>query len=143
MTLRQGGGWYNGFSPSERSAAGNLIRRKIREGKWVPLISCDACGQAVGVIHAHLEDYSKPETYMPMCFVCHMLLHCRFRAPGAFYSYVTLLELGERVRPVSTWGVIQKHLAGAKVFKLEPRVGGRPGLLLDCAAGKYLPRRAG
>lgn len=52
----------------------------------------------------HSEDYSSP--YGPhigqfgLCYVCHMMIHCRFSAPEAWHRYCDLVAEGNQFGPL-------------------------------------------
>ena len=82
------------------------------------LMSCDVCLTTRGLLMAHSEDYSEPFGShigrWGLCYFCHMILHCRARAPEAFASYSAMLEAGQRF--VNTdkmaWHLVQRLLRG-------------------------------
>ena len=62
---------------------------------------CVACGQTEGVIDAHAEDYSEPfragvTDGFHLCFVCHMMVHCRHRNRVQWATYRQWVETGHR-----------------------------------------------
>ena len=70
---------YNGFSGKERDKVAVIIRKAIQSGELPAPNKCCMCGQEKGMLHYHLEDYSKPlEDLQPICVGCHMRLHIRF-----------------------------------------------------------------
>ena len=91
---------YNGFSAAHRTKAGAWF---TAQGKPKPT-TCKVCLQTKGWRGWHSEDYSEP--FGPhigehgLCFVCHMMLHCRFRNPEAFEVYRTLIRAGARFAPI-------------------------------------------
>lgn len=69
------------------------------------------------MIQPHSEDYSEP--YGPhigqwgLCYWCHMLLHCRYRAPAVFHNYERMLIDGERfVNDRGNWSAVLRYLSG-------------------------------
>ena len=80
---------YNGFSGEQRAKVGNLITKAIKQGRLSPPSKCCLCGQTKGVLHYHLEDYSKPfEDLRPICVGCHMRLHIRFDYPNLWKKHL-------------------------------------------------------
>lgn len=83
---------YNGFSPQQRNRAQAWLNAQWRDGALARPAVCCACGQEHGPIDAHAEDYSEPfaqgktDEYH-LCFLCHMMVHCRFRNRAAFDRY--------------------------------------------------------
>ncbi len=135
---------YNGFSPARRLRALRWLTAEYDAGRRTRPTSCDACGQARGLIEAHSEDYGEPfgahVGRFALCYRCHMLVHCRFRAPAAFEGYVASLELGHVWPPIGrSWADITAMLAGATAPPLDDRTGGDPGLLRAMATGTYNP----
>lgn len=137
---------YNGFTSAERTKAQRWLNEEYRAGRRVRPTSCVACGQDRGVIEAHAEDYSGPPyervDEFPLCYRCHMLVHCRFRAPYAFEKYVRSLELGMVWPAMQTrsWPAIQAYLAVPSEPRLDERTGGDPRILRAIASGEYDPR---
>lgn len=106
---------YNGFSGDQRARAQRWMNEQWRTGKLERPSCCDACGQVDGAIHGHAEDYSEPfgphlQEYW-LCFLCHMMLHCRFRNPEAWERYREQLRQGARFAPARTFGdVVREHI---------------------------------
>lgn len=70
-------GVYNGFKGDLRDKVGQLQELLIRDGYMKPPTKCYQCGQTKGRIVYHLEDYRAVTSEdTPMCFMCHMVLHC-------------------------------------------------------------------
>ncbi len=111
---------YNGFSPEQRNRAQAWLREQWDAGLARPSVCC-ACGQDQGVIDAHAEDYSEPFGphlhQFPMCYRCHMMIHCRFRNPEAWDKYRAAIRSGIRYAPVfyRAFGVIAAQLNGREV----------------------------
>lgn len=82
---------YNGFSGAQRLRALAWAKKGYAAGTRSRAMACDACGQAEGVLDRHSEDYSEP--FGPhigaygLCYCCHMMIHCRFRAPDPWRAY--------------------------------------------------------
>jgi hypothetical protein len=58
-------GWYNGYSPSERSKKGRrraVENREPRRGS-----ACEMCGDSSRPVRFHSEDYSEPYTWRGNC----------------------------------------------------------------------------
>lgn len=92
---------YNGFSPEQREKAQAWLRRQWDAGELERPKKCCACGQTDGVLDAHAEDYSEPFgphiSEFPLCYLCHMMVHCRFGSGAtAFHRYETLIAEGFR-----------------------------------------------
>jgi hypothetical protein len=89
---------YNGFTPEQRMEALRWTKAEYAAGRRAPPRQCCVCGQTKGIIEPHSEDYSKPYGEhigkYPLCYVCHMILHCRFRAPDAFRVYQNQMRQG-------------------------------------------------
>jgi hypothetical protein len=109
---------YNGFSGAQRDRAQNWLRTQWRDGRPRP-IKCCACGQDLGVIHAHAEDYSEPfgdqTDEFPMCYRCHIMLHCRFQHPEAWDRYRAAIRSGIRFVPTGAFPAVLAQIRGAEV----------------------------
>ena len=83
---------YNGFSPAQRYRALAYHKNQIKAGLKPPKpVCCDGCGQTEGLLSWHSEDYSEPYGdhigQHGVCYVCHMMIHCRFRNKNAWEAY--------------------------------------------------------
>jgi len=90
---------YNGFSGEQRERALAWFKAEKRAGRRDDPVRCDACGQGLGLMQAHSEDYSEPFGdhigRFGLCYACHMMIHCRFRNPAAWESYCyAVVDLG-------------------------------------------------
>jgi len=118
---------YNGFPGAQRIRALKWLNAEYAARRRRRPTKCDACGQTAGIIQAHSEDYSEP--FGPhigehgLCYVCHMMIHCRFRAPGIWERYRQRVRSGWRVIAQSSadWGMIVAVLRGGE-FRWEPSV---------------------
>jgi hypothetical protein len=94
---------YQGWTGKQRVRALNWLNREYKAGRRVRPTICDGCGQRVGVIEAHSEDYSEPFGDhiggLGLCYRCHMALHCRFKAPEAWVLYRQAICCGVRFAP--------------------------------------------
>ncbi|MBH0778807.1 hypothetical protein [Nocardia bovistercoris] len=90
---------YNGFSGEYRNQVQARLEDKWSSGEWPRPAECTVCGQAEGAIHGHLEDYSRPETYVPLCITCHLILHMRYREPSMWEAYTRWIRDGYRPDP--------------------------------------------
>lgn len=77
--------YYNGFTPGERSASGEFVRKMVRRGKWSRPTVCYACGRTDGQLQQHREDYSQPfselDDTIHLCRRCHSRVHSRLKDP--------------------------------------------------------------
>jgi hypothetical protein len=88
---------YNGFSGEQRQKAQNWLNVQWKNGALKRPDKCCACGNT-GIVDAHAEDYSEPfgnhlQEY-PLCFVCHMMVHCRFYNKKKWLEYIELIRQG-------------------------------------------------
>lgn len=90
---------YNGFSPAQRMKALKWLKAdKAAKGETMTPEMCEVCGQEWGPLSYHSEDYSEP--FGPhigayaLCYICHMMIHCRFRNPVAWGEYKAALKMG-------------------------------------------------
>lgn len=95
---------YNGFSGEQREAAAKWIREGIAAGKIAAPARCFCCDQTAGPIHYHCEDYGEPfgpqTIRYPLCWLCHMVWHCRFRHRAAAKRYIERVGHGFRGDPI-------------------------------------------
>lgn len=83
------GNSYNGFTASERRAAGKVIRTALAQGRMSFAPWCSICNRALPSTHQmHLEDYATPLSAYPICRRCHIILHVRFIRPGPWLRLV-------------------------------------------------------
>lgn len=92
---------YNGFTGAQRDKAQRWLNQQWAAGKFPRPSRCCACGQTHGIIDAHAEDYSEPFAHgktdeYPLCFICHMMVHCRFRNRDAWDRYRAIIGNGGR-----------------------------------------------
>ena len=112
---------YNGFPGAQRIRARKWLNAEYAAGRRQRPTRCDACTQTAGLIQAHSEDYSSPfgdhiGAY-GLCYVCHMMIHCRFRAPGVWRRYQDRVRSGWRVVPRQAradWGLVLSVLRGGE-----------------------------
>ncbi|HZZ24925.1 MAG TPA: hypothetical protein VFE60_21135 [Roseiarcus sp.] len=96
---------YNGFTGEQRGRAQSWLNAQWRSGAIARPLDCCACGQAAQPIDAHAEDYSEPfrkdvTDGFHLCFICHMMVHCRHRSQEAWRLYRHMVESGGRAIPV-------------------------------------------
>jgi hypothetical protein len=92
--------FYNGFSPDERLAKGTAAVEHMLQ-LLTRAAFCIACGGDSGPVDLHAEDYSQPIYWeprwrLPLCYRCHMIVHCRHRNPQGFDAYRAELREGRR-----------------------------------------------
>jgi len=97
-------GPYNGFTPTQRERAQRWLNGQWAAGTLTKPHQCIACGQTKGIFDAHAEDYSEPfaagkTDQFHLCFRCHMMVHCRFRNPGAWAKYKAEVIAGAQFAP--------------------------------------------
>ena len=96
---------YNGYEPKERYAALAWLKKEWAKGtrEQTPKC-CDICGQTEGHLAYHSEDYSFPFGdhigYFGLCYICHMMLHCRYRNPSLMKKYIEDLENHKCYEPI-------------------------------------------
>ncbi|MEK6443623.1 hypothetical protein [Pseudonocardia sp. T1-2H] len=95
--------WYNGHSPAQREAVQRYLNQQWASGDpaWPRPSLCAACAQTQGAIHGHLENYDRPETYVPLCITCHLVLHCRFRHRAIWAEYQRRIAEGWQPPPLN------------------------------------------
>lgn len=121
---------YNGFAPAQRVKALKWLNGEYRAGRRTRPTSCEACGQTEGLFQAHSEDYSAPFGdhigEHDLCYVCHMMIHCRFTANPVWEDYRTKVRSGYKVRgqAKANWMLVQTALRGAVMpWELSERAG--------------------
>ena len=96
---------YNGYTAKERYAALAWLKKEWAKGtrEQTPKC-CDICGQTKGQLSYHSEDYSYPYGdhigFFGLCYICHMMLHCRFRNPKLMSAYVEALKERRCYEPI-------------------------------------------
>lgn len=135
---RNGGGSYilnsyNGFSAAQRARAQAWLNAQWRAGNIPRPTRCCACGQTAGVLDTHAEDYSEPfsagkTAAYHLCYVCHMMVHCRFRAPENWNFYRRIIANGVRFKAFQSrnWYAFKSAFLGA-LCEWPVEVGGEPG----------------
>lgn len=135
---------YNGFSGEYRLKIGRFQEAEFAAGRAKRPTKCLACGQTEGRIIAHLEDYDDPiQGIMGLCNRCHLMVHCRFRAPEMWDGYRAAIRAGIRYRPAYSWDEFRVSLKrGAQVafdFHREQKVDRT--ILDEIEEGRFLPSR--
>lgn len=113
---------YKKWSKEEREQSLRLCRKAI-SFEWLrPRIACERCGQQLGILHMHNEDYDVTLGILPkalelglitteekiainecmevLCWRCHMIHHSAHRAPEQCARYWRELEEGTVYPPV-------------------------------------------
>ena len=93
---------YKQWSSEERQKMYQLTKRLLAE-QGIPLKppKCNRCGQTEGIIEYHNNDYSHPTKYLePLCYRCHMAIHCEDRVPEAVKKYFEQVKNGKTFPPV-------------------------------------------
>lgn len=108
---------YNGFSPTERMRSWEIQKRLLqnKEISWQDK-SCEICGGSGGLMMPHLEDYSNPKNFYPLCVECHMKLHNRFSRPLIWIKLLCDVKTG--YIPVQ-WESVSAYMDEGKKFKNE------------------------
>jgi len=137
---------YNGFSGTIRNKQAAWLRKQYAAGRPRPT-KCAACGQDKGIFQEHDEDYSEPfgdheDKRFPVCWFCHMMIHCRFRNPDRFNEYAKMVSEGWRLTEPfpNNFQRFCKVLEKEVRLPMEKNDSGSP-LLLEIAAGKYAPSK--
>lgn len=139
---------YNGFTPEQRWKALAWYKAEMKAGRIPAPSECCACGQKRGRIDYHAEDYSEPfgphVVRFQLCFLCHMMVHCRFGNDVAFLSYVQAVKAGGQFPPENDFKVFaSKYLNGKTLPATDvTRAAPADNVLADIAAGKYRPKAA-
>jgi hypothetical protein len=109
---------YNGFDHDQRMKGFRWLQGEYAAGRRTKPIICDACGQTEQPITAHSEDYSEPFGdhigQHGLCYRCHMMIHCRFKAPEAWETYKLHIRQGRILVPISNFQVFCGQTLKAK-----------------------------
>lgn len=138
---------YNGFTPAERTRAMHWARAERAAGRKAYATECHACLQTFGIIEPHSEDYSEPYGdhigQFHLCYLCHMMVHCRFRAPEAWNFYRQALKAGLQwpAQLKKDFGYVTQMLGGQHRDEGVPKNPARAHTVLDeIHAGIHDPR---
>lgn len=86
-------GFYNGFSPAERSGTLAIIRAAIADGSLATPSACSVCQQSSEKpLGWHSEDYRHPLDALPICRGCHVRVHARFQHPNSWRAFIRPLD---------------------------------------------------
>jgi hypothetical protein len=133
---------YNEFTGAERMKAYRWWKRQEALGLVAKPTVCDLCEQTEGQIEGHSEDYSEPYGEnigrWGLCYRCHMMLHCRRKAPEAWARYARMICQGYQWPPTGrAWGRVTALLRGDAGAWEEARItnvnGRDPQLLRELA----------
>lgn len=137
---------YNGFTPRQRIRALHWLKNEYAAGRRVRPTVCDACGQTEGIVEAHSEDYSEPHGdhigKFGLCYTCHMMLHCSFKAPAAWARYRAAIANGATFEPFLTrnfYRLTALHLGRATTAKSTRRQAPDCLVLDEIEASRLLP----
>ena len=108
---------YNGFTSEKRMEVHRWLRAEEAAGRLVWPTECEACGQTQGIFDCHHENYDEPLSYVGLCYLCHLMLHCRFSNAEAWRRYGEAIGRGVRYQPLFTrnFGIVRALLAGEAV----------------------------
>lgn len=99
---------YNGFTPNERTTAGNWYVSRKRRGLIPKPTTCHSCLREGGTVNGHSEDYSAPYGdhigAHHVCYPCHMAIHARFKYPEAWLRYRAAMRAGAQYPDTSQYG---------------------------------------
>lgn len=109
------------------------LKAEYAAGRRTRPMECDACGQDLGIIEPHSEDYSGPPFgdhigAHGVCFTCHMMIHCRFRSPETWNAYRQAVRNGAIFKPFNgrVFGVFARTFLGTSLpepARLRPPTG--------------------
>jgi hypothetical protein len=138
---------YNGFSGEQREAAQRWLNKKWESGELPRPKKCCGCGQTKGIIHAHAENYDEPYeinlTRYPLCYRCHIALHCRKMHPAGWRHYLELLRAGWSWKPIfkPNFGAIISMLSSRTERFGTPSGPPRPVLVFDTMFDEVIVRK--
>lgn len=114
---------YNGFDHNARMEGDRIQKEFFSKNPGLRPTTCCVCGSK-NKIQLHLEDYNKPiEGIIPLCYRCHMMVHCRFRARKAWEAYKLLISKGYVFPPAKDFNDIRRAL---ELESPSPLVMGNP-----------------
>jgi len=95
-------GWYNGWSPEERTAVTPIQKQALKDGTLAKPTHCSICKcegnrrdwRAQDAVWLHSEDYGNPLDVYHLCRRCHRTLHERFEKPDPWLELIA--ENGQR-----------------------------------------------
>lgn len=94
---------YNGFTPVQRNRVQPIIDAAIARREIERSRMCAICGSVPRQIVTHLEDYSDPLNFIPVCRSCHSHIHLRFwRGPDWWRVIPALPEAIPFLKALST-----------------------------------------
>lgn len=114
---------FNGFPGWYRNQVGRELSSAIRAGKLKARVSCAMCGlrrRDGAVLHNHLEDYHRMETFVVLCFCCHMAVHHRYGDPRRWGLWLGAIREGRKPPKASGYGTF-RH-AWSQLPHLDPPV---------------------
>lgn len=87
---------YNGFPAAYRDKQGGAVYKAFKSGALDRPNVCVMCGLTAdqATVHAHNEDYHEPDTYVGLCYYCHMAVHKRFDNLRNWYQWRDLVCSG-------------------------------------------------
>lgn len=114
------------------------LKREYAAGRRLKPIMCDVCGQDEGIIEHHSEDYSEPfgdhiGAYA-LCYRCHMMVHCRYRAKRAWEAYKEFISFGLVMQPIYSRNFVaftDEMLSGKAFYAAKSTTNHNPHLLTE------------
>ena len=139
---------YNGFKAEQRTRADTWYNKQKEIGAIVVAETCCCCSSPIKV-NGHSEDYTEP--FGPhigafdLCWICHMMIHCRHDNPKRWAQYIDVIESGLYFH---FRGVHWNQFAVMFLGKSLPRTRGMqtetPRVLIrDISMGLYNPNDGG
>ncbi len=136
---------YNGYTPQQRNKAQRWLNVQWKNGQLDRPKKCCSCSQEDGIIDAHAEDYSEPfcegkTDQFHLCYICHMMVHCRHKNPVAWGVYIKSLQSGKRFDAfmLRNWFVFkQTCLEGLFVGVSHEKAKTTPEVLIRISNGIY------
>lgn len=139
---------YNGFDAEQRTRADAWYNQQKADGAIVVAAMCCTCSSRDRV-NGHTEDYSEPFGAhigaFDLCWICHMMVHCRHRNPRRWAQYINVLEAGWYFDwPTLDWQHFVPMFLGSEFVGERTEQAHEPSVLIrDISMGVYNPNNRG
>jgi len=138
---------YNGYEPKQRVAAYAWLKKEWAAGRRQKTPKrCDVCFQEKGHLEYHSENYSFPFGdhigEFGLCYICHMMIHCRFKSKESWNIYIKALEDKKQFIPFTgrSWYGFRIECLIGKFINLKYKIveKNNVGILKKIDSGAYV-----